>query len=56
MEQEREDYSDDGPRSRLPTPAALAGCVLIVVGGALTLIVAGFIVAVVLVQGSKPAP
>ena len=46
MDPERQDYADYGPRSRLPTPAALAGCVLIVVEAAI--IVAGFIAAAVL--------
>ena len=54
MEQERQDYADYGPRSRLPTPAALAGLVLVVMGSAV--IVAGFIAAVVLVDGMKLAP
>ena len=54
MSQERDDYADFGSRSRLPTPAALAGLVLIVMGSAV--IVAGFIAAVVLTHGMDLAP
>jgi hypothetical protein len=43
---EQDDYVEYGPRRRLPTPAELAGCVLILIASAV--VVAGFVAAVVL--------
>jgi hypothetical protein len=54
MDPERENYADYGSPSRLPTPAALAG--LVVIGLGAVLIVAAFITLVVVAHHSKLAP
>jgi hypothetical protein len=54
MDPEREDYADYGSRSRLPTPADLAGCVLIMIASAV--IVAGFVAMVALLDRAPLQP
>jgi hypothetical protein len=54
MDQDHQDYADRDPKCRLPSPAALA--VFAVLGMGVLVIVGGFILAVVLVNGSSPAP
>jgi len=49
MDPERADYADFDPRSRLPTPAELTGCVFILMASAV--IVAGFVATVVVAHG-----
>ena len=51
---EHQEYAEYGSRSRLPTPAALAG--LVIIGLVAALIVGGFVAGVILAHRTKLTP